>query len=330
MTPAPQAFLSYTRKDDEFFGGYITAFRKVLENAVQVVTGEQTFRIFQDIEGIVIGENWQKSLAEAIQRATFLVPMLTPLFFNSEACRDEVRQFLEHERALERDDLILPIYFLSSAKVEKEEQRDKDPLVKELFKRQMVDWRQNADLSLQEAAARKPVLELARKVAAAIERLEMPEAAAAKPRRDLRDPARAVASSLGDAFNLKREKIASRTILWVDDQPGNNQWERRALESYGVRFELARDSRQAQQLLAERGPFAAIISDLGRPGDRRAGLTLLEELGKAGLPAPYFIFTSRTGTRYAAQAEALGARGTTADPDALVQMVLAAIGGPVA
>ena len=56
------AFLSYTRKDDEFFGGYITTFRKMLENAVQVVTGETSFQVFQDIDGIVIGENWEKKL----------------------------------------------------------------------------------------------------------------------------------------------------------------------------------------------------------------------------------------------------------------------------
>ena len=39
------AFLSYTRKDDEFFGGYITAFRKMLENAVHVVTGDTHFQV---------------------------------------------------------------------------------------------------------------------------------------------------------------------------------------------------------------------------------------------------------------------------------------------
>ena len=33
-------FLSYTRKDDQFFGGYITAFRKTLEAGVQVVTSK--------------------------------------------------------------------------------------------------------------------------------------------------------------------------------------------------------------------------------------------------------------------------------------------------
>ena len=34
--------LSSTRKDDEFFGGYITAFRKSLEIGVHVVTGRET------------------------------------------------------------------------------------------------------------------------------------------------------------------------------------------------------------------------------------------------------------------------------------------------
>ena len=38
-------FLSYTRKDDQFFGGYITAFRKTLEAGVQVVTGDRDFRL---------------------------------------------------------------------------------------------------------------------------------------------------------------------------------------------------------------------------------------------------------------------------------------------
>lgn len=36
------AFLSYTRIDDEFHGGYITSIRKMLENAVHVVTGERS------------------------------------------------------------------------------------------------------------------------------------------------------------------------------------------------------------------------------------------------------------------------------------------------
>ena len=54
----PSAFLSCTRKDDHFFGGYITAFRQALEAGVQVVTGDRLLRLCQDVEGIVIGEQW--------------------------------------------------------------------------------------------------------------------------------------------------------------------------------------------------------------------------------------------------------------------------------
>jgi hypothetical protein len=56
-------FLSYTRMDDHLFGGYITAFRKALEAGIQVVTGDRSFRLFHDVEGIVIGVQLEKKLA---------------------------------------------------------------------------------------------------------------------------------------------------------------------------------------------------------------------------------------------------------------------------
>jgi hypothetical protein len=46
----PDAFLSYTRLDDEFFGGAITSLKKFLELGVKVVTGQRDFSIFQDVK----------------------------------------------------------------------------------------------------------------------------------------------------------------------------------------------------------------------------------------------------------------------------------------
>lgn len=235
----PTAVLSYTRKDDEFFGGYITAFRKTLESAVHVVTGREDFRMFQDVEGIVIGEQWQKKLAEVIGSANFLVPMVSPLFFNSEPCREEVALFLAHERHLQRDDLILPVYFLSSPKLEKDEEKGKDPIATELARRQMFDWREKANLPLQEPAARSAMLSLASAVGAAIERVDAsrgttpPERVGVRAARTLTENV-PVAREHGQAH---RETPSERVILWVDDNPDNNRWERRALEAYGVRFE---------------------------------------------------------------------------------------------
>ena len=329
-----QAFLSYTRKDDEFFGGYITAFRRMLENAVHVVSGRETFRVFQDIEGLVIGEDWKKRLAEVIQESSFFMPMLSPLFFNSTPCIDEVKEFLAHERKLGRDDLILPVYFLSSAKLEKEEEKSKDPIAMELARRQMFDLRQQANVPLQDPAAREAILRLAAQVAAAIER------PAASPARPASSPAReaevqpppgqmaggndwATDPRLAVAGNTRREELDPRKVLWVDDNPDNNMWERRALESYGVHFVLARDTNQARRLLSEMDDFAAVVSDMGRPGDKTAGVTLLKWLRDVKhSDLPYFIYTTdRVAKRWSENGEPT-LQGITADPDELVERVV--------
>ncbi len=78
-----QAFLSYTRIDDEFFGGAITSLRTALELGMRVVTGDRDFAIFQDLDGIELGQNWQNRLDEAISGALFLLPIVTPLFLTS-------------------------------------------------------------------------------------------------------------------------------------------------------------------------------------------------------------------------------------------------------
>jgi len=320
--PQPLAFLSYTRKDDEFFGGYITEFRKMLENAVIVVTGDPSFQVFQDIEGLVIGEKWQKTIAEVIQSSSFFLPMLSPLFFNSKPCREETVQFLEHERVLKRDDLILPIYFLTTAKLEKEEEKAKDPLATEFAGRQLFDWRRQANVPLKEPTAREAMLALARAIERAIKRLGT-ERPRPEPGREIlaSDPS----LTAGIAAHVRREELNPCKILWVDDNPDNNIWERRALESYGVRFVVARDTAEAERQLQEKGPFAAIISDMGRVGDPQAGYTLLSKVQEARIQAPYFIYTTGLAARLWPVAKLRGAQGLTADPDALVEMVVAAI-----
>jgi CheY-like chemotaxis protein len=316
----PLGFLSYTRKDDQFFGGYITAFREALEAGVQVVTGDRSFRLFQDIEGIVIGEQWQKNLAEVLGRASFFLPMLTPLFLSSPNCREEIELFLAREGALGRDDMILPIYLVDSPLLEKAEERDRDPVAREIAKRQRYDWRENGWLPLEELAARKAVLTLARAIATALERI------AAPPQRGLEaahgDDVAAGERIAAVGGAAKLEKPGERTVLWVDDRPANNVFERAALESYGIRFTLVGSTSEAETALAA-GGFDAVISDLGRPDDRKAGLTLLEIVRRAGNAVPYFLYTSVTAAAWLGRID--GAQGVTADPDELVAMLVVAV-----
>ena len=95
MTDKPDAFLSYTRFDDRH--RKISEFRERLSNEVEFISGHH-FDIFQDVDGIGLGEKWQDVLDQMLDQARFFIPILTPKFFNSRPCRDELTKFLDLER----------------------------------------------------------------------------------------------------------------------------------------------------------------------------------------------------------------------------------------
>jgi hypothetical protein len=63
---------------------------------------------------IMFSQYWPSRLDEALAGAWFLIPMLSPLFFRSEPCRDEPGKFLELKRRAGRRDMILPIYLVTA------------------------------------------------------------------------------------------------------------------------------------------------------------------------------------------------------------------------
>jgi DNA-binding NtrC family response regulator len=85
---------------------------------------------------------------------------------------------------------------------------------------------------------------------------------------------------------------------------------RAALESYSIRFTLVESTSKAQTLLAA-DRFDAVLSDLGRPDDRKAGLTLLGIVRRAGNTVPYFLYTSVPAAAGLGRVE--DAQGMTAD-----------------
>ena len=79
----------------------------------------QEFTIFQDRD-IQWGQNWKRRIEKSLdEEVTFLIPIITPSFFKSKACRDELGRFLERERRLNRDDLILPVYYVDTPLINK-------------------------------------------------------------------------------------------------------------------------------------------------------------------------------------------------------------------
>jgi len=141
MSRQSAAFMSYVRFVDQHEGGKLTQFRERLSAEVQVQTGEE-FLIFQDRNDIAWGQNWQARIDEALEAVTLLIPIITPGFFRSQPCRDEVTRFLERERQLDREDLILPVYYVSTPELDDPARLEADDLASVLAARQYADWRE--------------------------------------------------------------------------------------------------------------------------------------------------------------------------------------------
>ncbi|NJN03409.1 MAG: response regulator [Leptolyngbyaceae cyanobacterium RM1_1_2] len=122
---------------------------------------------------------------------------------------------------------------------------------------------------------------------------------------------------------------ASRsTVLWVDDCPNNNIYERQALEALGVNFVLATSTEEALKKIS-RQRFDAIISDMGRPPDTHAGYTLLDQLRSSGDQTPFIIYASSRNPEHVAESRRHGAIGCTNNANELFEMVLSTLGRAV-
>ena len=141
MPGNPAAFMSYVRFNDEHDDGQLTALRERLSAEVRAQTGTE-FPIFQDRNDIAWGQSWQQRIDEALDAVTLLLVIITPGLFRSPACRNEVKKFLERERNLNRQDLILPVYYITAREMDDAELRESDELARVLWARQYVDWRE--------------------------------------------------------------------------------------------------------------------------------------------------------------------------------------------
>lgn len=158
-------------------------------------------------------------------------------------------------------------------------------------------------------------------VAAAVSR----SAQGATPETAARD-ASAAATAVTQTVTPRIVRQASAaTVLWVDDQPGNNVNERAALEALGVSIVLSTSTEDAIEQVRQRS-FDAIISDMGRGPDRKAGYTLLEQLRASGDRTPYIIYAGSDSADHRAESKRKGALDSTDRPDELFRLILSVIG----
>lgn len=111
-----------------------------------------------------------------------------------------------------------------------------------------------------------------------------------------------------------------RTILWVDDRPNKNIYEREAFEALGIQFALALSTGEALELLEQRR-FSAIISNMSRKEGPREGYSLLESLRETDTETPFFVYAGSNALNHKREAEERGAQGSTNNPQELFNLV---------
>jgi CheY-like chemotaxis protein len=238
---------------------------------------------------------------------------------------------IAYERKSGRDDLILPVYFVTAPVLEKADQLAADPLALEISRRQRRDWRSQADLPANDPKVWHEVKTLSEQIARALDRTKEGNMAPPSPAQDsrreqqFRDNSEIVSNRAArDPVKGQRDILTPKRILWVDDRPANNTWERASMENYNIKFVLSRSTEDALRELAS-DDFDAIISDMGRPPDPQAGYTLLKSVRSLGIGIPYFIYAGSRAPEHIEEAQKRGAQGTTNVATELIKMVVDAV-----
>ena len=117
-----------------------------------------------------------------------------------------------------------------------------------------------------------------------------------------------------------QQRLQHSRVLWVDDNPDNNRFERRAFEALGVWVEISTSTADALTR-TQATSYDLIISDMTREPDPQAGYTLLGKLRERGDRTPFVIYAGSSSPERTAEARAHGAVDYLNDPAALMGLV---------
>jgi len=120
---------------------------------------------------------------------------------------------------------------------------------------------------------------------------------------------------------LRRAEMVKRaldgaSVLWVDDVPANNAYERQVLTQFNMRVDLATSTEEALAKVRH-SAYDVILSDMARETPD-AGLVLLRRLREAGCRTEVVFHVGELDTK---RPTPLGAFGITNQPEPLLHYV---------
>jgi CheY-like chemotaxis protein len=107
----------------------------------------------------------------------------------------------------------------------------------------------------------------------------------------------APASTRTESYEAPDPPERTRKILWVDDVPGANVYERARVMDVGYKVVQAESTGTALRALESAGPFEVVVSDMTRVEtggnyNTRAGLELVRAMRQAGDQTPVVFYSS--------------------------------------
>lgn len=239
---SPIGFWSYARQDEPKPGsGRLSELRTLLIQALQSHVGREQVEIFQDTSDIRHGEEWERRIVTALERANFFIPIVTPAFLDSDWCIREVRLFLDIEKQRGRGSLIFPIHYNDFTEPKQSLRKAAEgaqDIVDLLRTRQWSDFRPYRVVGFDAQRAQLLIDELGRDMNAALLAPVLrpaPEVVAPPPA----SPLPAIVPPLEPAVSPKPIAEEPKPAVPAARPPTPNRWKPAALISAGVTICLA-------------------------------------------------------------------------------------------
>lgn len=118
----------------------------------------------------------------------------------------------------------------------------------------------------------------------------------------------------------RRAKLPLATILWVDDEPLNNIFERQAFANAGIFCDSYTTNTEALEALNSTH-YDVIISDIGRGSGAETGWELLAKVKRSHAEIPFVFYTFKVDEEKRSKARNGGAYAITELPDELARVL---------
>ena len=163
MANPAAGFWSYVRADDDAVEGQIVDLARRIIAHYEMLTASK-LELFIDRESLVWGDEWSKRIEDAIAGTTFFIPIITPRYFESEACRRELVNFTGKARSSGLEELLLPVYWVNVPELS--DDAPEDEAMRLIKATQWEDWRDHRLADPQDSVVRRAVQSMAERLAA--------------------------------------------------------------------------------------------------------------------------------------------------------------------